>query len=74
VSTVAKNYFMDFFQKKNSVTEPLISVIQHSITDDDNALLTTPFTKEEFRVAMFSNINRKSKVDFLFYLGLERDY
>lgn len=25
VSMVAKNYFMDFFQKKNNVTEPVIT-------------------------------------------------
>jgi hypothetical protein len=34
--------------------EPVISVIRLFFTNDDNDLLMAPFTKEEFRVAMFS--------------------
>lgn len=31
--TVAKNYFFDLFQKKNSVLEPILDTIPHSITN-----------------------------------------
>jgi len=45
---------MDLFQKKISNTTPVVDVIQHFISDTDNALLTAPFSKEEFRDAIFS--------------------
>ena len=32
----------------------MVDVIRHSITDTDNALLTAPFSKEEFRDTIFS--------------------
>jgi hypothetical protein len=54
MSLIAKNYFLDLFQKKNSGAAPVISVIRQTVSNDDNLLLTTPFTKEEFWVAMFS--------------------
>jgi hypothetical protein len=33
---------------------PVIETIRHSVNNDDNTMLTAPFTKEEFRVAVFS--------------------
>lgn len=51
---VAKNYFVDLFQKQNNNSAPVISVIRHSIYADDNDMLTAPFTKAEFRDALFS--------------------
>lgn len=51
---LGQNYFHDLFQQQSSDTTPVIGVMRHSISDDDNNSLTTPFTKDEFRVAMFS--------------------
>jgi hypothetical protein len=51
---VAKNYFVDLFQKQNNNSAPVISVISHSISAEDNDMLTAPFTKAEFRDALFS--------------------
>jgi len=42
------------FQKHNSASAPVIGAIHHSISDADNAALTDPFTKDEFRATMFS--------------------
>ncbi|PNX77146.1 endonuclease/exonuclease/phosphatase family protein, partial [Trifolium pratense] len=41
-------------QKQNSVLGPVISTIDHSISSDDNIMLTAQFTLEEFKEAMFS--------------------
>ncbi|GAU50464.1 hypothetical protein TSUD_240620 [Trifolium subterraneum] len=41
---IARNYFTDIFQKQNSPVTLVLEVINQSISDDDNALLTTPFT------------------------------
>lgn len=54
MSLIAKKYFLDLFQKKNSTASPIISVIRRTVSNDDNLLLTTSFTKEELWVAMFS--------------------
>jgi len=54
MSTLAKNYFLDLFQRKNSNTAPVVNAICQSITDIDNASLTAPFSKEEFKDAIFS--------------------
>jgi hypothetical protein len=51
---IAKNYFLDLFQKNNNHAAPVIEVIRQSVSDEDNVNLTAPFTKEEFREAMFS--------------------
>jgi len=51
---VAKNYFVDLFQKQNNVTSSVIDVICHSISAADNDGFTSPFTKAEFCDAMFS--------------------
>jgi hypothetical protein len=51
---VAKNYFADIFQPKHSHLAPVIETIRQTVTNEDNLLLTTPFTKEEFRKAVFS--------------------
>ncbi|CAJ2632797.1 unnamed protein product [Trifolium pratense] len=40
--------------KQNSVLDPVISTIDHSISSDDNIMLTAQFTLEEFKEAMFS--------------------
>jgi hypothetical protein len=51
---VARDYFIDIFQKQNSVIDTVISIIDQSISLDDNIMLTAPFTLEEFKEAMFS--------------------
>ena len=58
MSTLAKNYFLDLFQRKNSNTTPMVNAIRRSITDIDNASLTAPFSKEEFRDAIFFDAPR----------------
>jgi hypothetical protein len=50
---IAKNYFLELFQKKNNAEAPVTQVIQHSVSAEDNVMLTAPFTKKEFREAMF---------------------
>jgi hypothetical protein len=55
---VAKNYFVDLFQKQNYVTSLVIDVIRHSISAADNDVLTAPFTKVEFRDAIFFYTSR----------------
>jgi len=52
--SIAQNYFLNLFQPQNSVMDPVLNVIRHSVTPADNQLLLAPFTKEEFRIAMFS--------------------
>ncbi|PNX87709.1 endonuclease/exonuclease/phosphatase family protein, partial [Trifolium pratense] len=51
---VAKDYFNELFHKQNSVRDPVISVISTTILESDNEQLTAPFTKEEFKEALFS--------------------
>jgi len=51
---IAQKYFLDLFHKNNNHAAPVIEVIRQSVSDEDNVTLTTPFTKEEFREAMFS--------------------
>jgi len=50
----AKNYFLELFQKNNSVAALVIEIIRQFVSVEDNILLTAPFTKKEFREAMFS--------------------
>jgi hypothetical protein len=54
MQTTAKDYFVELFQKQHNVAVPVINVIRQSITVADNELLTAPFSKAEFRDAMFS--------------------
>ena len=50
---VARNYFVNIFQQDSDFSS-VLDVINPSISDNDNDLLTTPFTKAEFRDATFS--------------------
>jgi len=50
--TLAKEYIVELFEKKASTYEPVISVIKPLVIDFDNAILTIPFTKDEFTEAM----------------------
>jgi hypothetical protein len=51
---VARDYFVDIFQRQNSVTEPVINLIDCTISPEDNNMLTAPFVIEEFKEAIFS--------------------
>ena len=51
---IARNCFVELFQKHISATTPVLHVICQSVSMEDNAMLTAPFTKEEFHLAMFS--------------------
>ena len=51
---VARQYFVNIFQKQGGVFSPVIDVIHSSISTVDNDKLTEPFTKAEFRSAIFS--------------------
>jgi len=51
---VAKQYFANIFKKQTGDFTSVISVINSAIFDSDNDMLTAPFTKAEFRDAIFS--------------------
>ena len=51
---VAHHYFVNIFQKQGGVLSLVIDVIHPSISTIDNDKLTEPFTKAEFRSAIFS--------------------
>jgi len=48
MSLISKYYFLDLFHKQNIVAAIAISVVHQTISTNDNFLLTTPFTNEEF--------------------------
>jgi hypothetical protein len=54
ICNVARNYFVNIFQKQNSTLPPVLDAISPSISVDDNINLTAPFSLEEFREALFS--------------------
>jgi len=51
---VARQYFVDIFQKQGGDVSSVIDVINPSIYALANEKLTAPFTKAEFRVALFA--------------------
>ena len=51
---VARHYFVNIFQQQNSNFSSVIDVIDTSISDNDNDMLTAPFTKAEFKDAISS--------------------
>jgi len=54
MNSIAKSYIHDLFQKQHSTSALVIDVIRTSGSNNDNAYLTQPFTKEEFKKAIFS--------------------
>jgi len=54
MQSIAKSYFTNLFKKQHNISAPVIDVICTFVTGEDNISLTKPFTKEEFKVAMFS--------------------
>jgi hypothetical protein len=51
---IAREYFLNLFQKQNSARDEVLNAITPSITDEDNNKLSAPFEFEEFREAIFS--------------------
>lgn len=51
---IAYNYFSNIYQARQGDCAPIISCLHRCISDDDNGVLTTPFTEEEFRRAIFN--------------------
>ena len=51
---MARQYFVNIFQQQNSDFSSVIDVINLSVSDNDSYMLTTPFTKVEFKGAIFS--------------------
>jgi len=49
-----KNYFEEFFEGHESVRSPVINMLNQVIDNEDNAQLTVPFCREDFKEAMFS--------------------
>ena len=51
---IARDYFMQLFQQSNSSRADVINLVPASITREDNDMLTTSFTMDEFKQAVFS--------------------
>ncbi|XP_039684970.1 uncharacterized protein [Medicago truncatula] len=51
---VARQYFVNIFQQQNSDSSSVIDVINPSVSDNDNEMLTAPISKVEFKDAIFS--------------------
>jgi len=51
---VAQHYFLNIFQQQGGDFSLVIDVINPSVSTFDNEKLTAPFTKAEFRMAIFS--------------------
>jgi len=50
---VARQYFMNIFHKQGGVFSPVLDAIQSFVSTIYNDKLTAPFTKAEFRSAIF---------------------
>ncbi|CAN0838786.1 Transposon TX1 uncharacterized 149 kDa protein [Linum grandiflorum] len=60
LAATAKAYFAALFTAQGSHVEPVVSSLESRISAEDNAQLTSPFTKEEFRLALFNMNPNKS--------------
>ncbi|MCI44963.1 CNGC5-like protein, partial [Trifolium medium] len=54
MTVIVRDYFSNLFQKQASSRESVLSALSSSVTNEDNNKLTTPFTMEEFKEAVFS--------------------
>lgn len=50
---IARSYFQNLFAATDGVYDPVVSIIEPRITQEDNRTLEAPFTIEEFKVALF---------------------
>jgi hypothetical protein len=51
---IVRDYFTQLFQKSNGLRENVIKLVPSTITEEDNDMLTVPFTAEDFKQATFS--------------------
>jgi len=51
---IARDYFTSLFQRSSGVRSIVINLVPRSITIEDNVVLTTPFSYDEFKSAAFS--------------------
>lgn len=56
---IAKDYFLELFQRKDGDRVRVINAVPQSISTQDNDILTRPFSVDEFREAAFSMGNDK---------------
>jgi hypothetical protein len=54
MSIIARDYFINLFQKKHGSRNAVFNALTQSVTSDDNQKLTSPFTIEEYKDAVFS--------------------
>jgi len=54
MASVARDYFHELFQAKNSVRTTVLNAIRHVITNEDNIQLMALFQIEEFKETVFS--------------------
>jgi hypothetical protein len=54
MAAIVRDYFLTLFEKQDSSRDVVLNALTPSITNDDNASLTAPFSIEEFREAVFS--------------------
>jgi len=54
LKSIARDYFVDIFQKTTGDRHNVIAAINSTITIEDNESLTAPFSMEEFKEATFS--------------------
>lgn len=59
MASVARDYFHELFQAKESVRTLVLNAIKHVITNKDNIQLMALFRIEEFDEAMFSMQSNK---------------
>lgn len=52
--TLVHNYFTSLFRAQQGDFHPIISCVQPRISDEDNSMLTQPFTKQGFKEAIFN--------------------
>lgn len=50
---IANDYFVDLFQGRDGVYEPVLDIIEQRLSVEDNDMLTGPFIESEFRNALF---------------------
>lgn len=48
-----RKYFEELFQAQQSEYAPVISMVGRRLTEEDNNMLLAPFTREEFKKAIF---------------------
>jgi len=69
MQNVARQYFVNIFQQQHSDFSSAIDVINSSVSENDNGMLTTPFTKAELKDANFSMHPDKCSRPYGYSLG-----